>query len=73
MQTSPALRVLAPANRDEFAKLLDALENRGTDAAEADLGRVFVVAAREGIEFSLNTPIESARIIESMQQQTVSA
>ena len=72
VQTSPALRVLAPANRDEFATLLDALENRGADAAEADLRRLFVVAAREGIAFNLNTPIESARIIQAMQQ-TVNA
>ena len=71
--TSPALRVLAPADGDEFAKLQDALENHSADAAEIELGKVFVVAAREGIEFNLNTPIESARIIQAMQQKRVNA
>ena len=37
------------------------------------MGKVFLVAAREGIEFNLNTPIESARIIEAMQQERVNA
>jgi hypothetical protein len=67
LQTSPALRVLSPANRGELAKLRAAHDSRNADPLEIELGKLFLCAAREGIAFGLNTPSESAAIRQSIE------
>jgi hypothetical protein len=62
LQTSPALRVLSPANRGELAKLHTAHERRNADPLEIELGRLYLAAAREGIGFRLNTPAEAEQL-----------
>jgi hypothetical protein len=67
LQTSPALRVLSPSNRGELAKLRAAHESRNADPLEMELGKLYLAAAREGIAFSLNTPVDSARIRDDIE------
>jgi hypothetical protein len=67
LTTSPATRVLSPANRGELAKLRAARERRNADPLENELGRLFLAAAREGIEFSLNTPAESEQLSQAIE------
>jgi hypothetical protein len=64
---TPMLRVLAPATRGEYAKLRDAHEARNADAVEQELGTAYVCAVREGIAFSLNTPADSAQLLQSIE------
>jgi hypothetical protein len=61
------LRVLAPETRGEYAKLRNAHESHKADAAEVELGTAYVCAAREGIAFSLNTPADSAQLLQSIE------
>jgi hypothetical protein len=67
LQTSPALRVLSPANQGELAKLRAAHDSRNADPLETELGKLYLCAAREGIEFGLNTPAESAQIRQTIE------
>jgi hypothetical protein len=45
-----------------LAELLIAHSSQKVDPLEVELGKVYLAAARSGIEFSLNTPAESAKI-----------
>jgi len=51
----------------EIAKLQAAHESRSADPVELELGKIFVAAVREGVEFRLNTPVESAQILQSIE------
>ncbi|OZE26579.1 hypothetical protein CH256_17470 [Rhodococcus sp. 05-2254-6] len=57
----PVLRVLKPTTRDELSKLLTAHSKAG-NALENQIGPLYFVAAKEGIEFTINTPQESEAI-----------
>jgi hypothetical protein len=57
----------SPADQDEPAKLRAAHESRNADPLEIELGELYLGAAREGIEFGLNTPAESAQIRQTIE------
>jgi hypothetical protein len=61
--------VLSPANRGELVKLMTAHESRNADSLE--LGKLYLAAAREGVEFSLNTPADSAQLLQSIESAPV--
>jgi hypothetical protein len=67
LPTPPALRVLSPSTRSELSKLTTVHGSHKADSVEAALGTIYVVAAREGIEWSLNTPAESAQIRQTIE------
>jgi hypothetical protein len=59
--------VLSRSSRGELAKLQTAHGSGRTDRLEVELGKVYLAAARQGIEFGLNTPAESAQIRQSIE------
>lgn len=72
VQTSPALRMLSAENRGELAKLRAAHQNRNADPLEIELGKLYLAAAREGIEFSLNTLTYQPRSARASKTRRVS-
>jgi hypothetical protein len=69
LAASPALRVLSPSSRGELSKLITAHNSHKADAVEIELGTMYVAAVREGIEWSLNTPVDSAQIRERIESR----
>jgi hypothetical protein len=67
LKTSPALRVLSPSSRGELSRLMTAHGSHKADPVEVELGTIYVAAAREGIVFSLNTPADSAQLLQSIE------
>ncbi|CAN5352731.1 hypothetical protein BH11ACT6_BH11ACT6_01740 [soil metagenome] len=67
-------RVLSPATRGEVNELWDARRRAQTntaDAVEIDLDPMFLYAARNGIEWGINTPAESVAIRERIEETAV--
>ena len=66
----PALRVLKPANRAEFQTLVNAAGNN-VDPYHQRLNSLYIAAVREGIEFAIHTPIETAEIRQRIEAQPI--
>ncbi|NKS15123.1 hypothetical protein GS490_02055 [Rhodococcus hoagii] len=63
-----ALRILRPADALQLAKLDAAQRKTNVDSTLHSLNPVFYAAAREGIEFKINTLRECAEIRQSLEQ-----
>jgi hypothetical protein len=69
----PALRVLNPTTRAELQAMVNAQGATNPDLYLQRLNPLYVKAVREGIEFQMHTPVETAKLradIESAQKRT---
>lgn len=65
-EADPALRILRPADASQLAKL-DAAQRTTVDRTLYSLNPVFYTAAREGIEFGINSLHECAELRRSIR------